>query len=68
MRVQRVAGFVRHDARFQRAAHQGKVTNEIECFMPAEFIRKTQRTVEYAVIVENDGVFNRAPANQTHCL
>src|ERR1700683_3161237 len=59
---------MRYDARLQRAAHQGEVANQMECLMAAEFIRKTQRTVEYAVIVENDGDFNRAPANQTHCL
>src|SRR5580693_7544912 len=36
--------------------------------MAAKFIRKTQRPVQYAVVVEYDGVLHRAATNQTHRL
>src|ERR1700722_12586631 len=68
LRVQCVAGFVRHHPRFERTTNQGQISDKIQSFMAAEFIRKTQRPVQYAVVVEYDGIFHRAATNQTHRL
>ena len=46
LRVQRMAGFVRHDARLQRTSDQGQVADQIERLVPAEFVGEAQRAVQ----------------------
>src|SRR3984957_17267813 len=68
LRVQCVPGFMRHRARFERTTNQRQISDKIQRLMAAKFIRKTQRAVQYAIVVEYDGVLHRAATNQSHRL
>lgn len=65
-RVEGVSRFVRDDQSFERAAQQGQIADEIERFVAAEFVGEAQFTLHQSVGREDDGVFERAAANQSH--
>src|SRR5712692_4364525 len=63
-----VAGFVGLDAAEQRQARQREIANQIQRFVPSKLVGKAQRPVHNPVVGENDGVLERAAANETHGL
>src|ERR1700674_25298 len=64
--MQGVACFVGFDAGEKRQACLREVTNQIQGFVPAKLVGETQRAVHDAVVGENDGVLERAAANEAH--
>src|ERR1700731_1306427 len=66
--MQGVAGFVGLDARQKRQARQRQVANQIQCLVPSELVGEAQWPVHHAVVGENDGVLERATANESHGL
>lgn len=66
MGVERVAGFAGFDAGEQGEADEGEVADEIESLVAAEFIGIAERAVHDAVLGEDDGVIERAAADEAH--
>ena len=66
--VKCVSGFVRDDQRLQGPADQGEVADQVERLMAAEFVREAQRAVQNGAVVHDDGIRERAAANQAHLL
>src|SRR6266849_448788 len=66
--MQGVAGFVGLDTGEQRQASQREIANQIQRFVPSKLVGKAQRPVHDAVVGENDGVLERAAANEAHGL
>ena len=66
--MQRVACFVRDDARLKRPPHQREVADQIERLVAPELIREAQRAVHHRRVVEHDGIIERAAAYQAHRL
>jgi hypothetical protein len=64
--VKRVAGFASFDAAEERKADEGEVADEVESFVSAEFIGIAEGAVHDAVFRENDGVIERAAADEAH--
>jgi hypothetical protein len=64
--VQGVAGFAGFDAGEEGEADEGEVADEVECFVAAEFVRVTQRAVHDPILGEDDGVIERASADEAH--
>src|SRR5262249_51384532 len=66
LRVQRVTSFVGFHACKQRQSNKGKVPDQVQCFVAAEFVVKPEWAVHYAIIREDNRVFERTAADQTH--
>jgi hypothetical protein len=64
--VQGVAGFAGFDAGEEGEADEGEVADEVECFVAAEFVRVAQRAVHDPILGEDDGVIERASADEAH--
>ena len=64
--VERVAGFASFDAAEEGKADEGEVADEIESFVAAEFVGIAEGAVHHAVFGEDDGVIERAAADQAH--
>src|ERR1700733_4427164 len=63
-----MTGLMRDDPCLQRPADQRQISNQIQRFMAPEFVREAQWAVQDGGIVHNDGVGQRAAANQPHFL
>ncbi len=68
LRVQSVTCFVRDDLGLQRAADKREIADiaRRERLMAAELVWETQRAVENGSFVEDDGVVDRAAADQAY--
>src|SRR5271170_319574 len=66
--VQGVAGLVGDEAPLKRAAYQRQIADQIERFVANEFVGKAQRAVQDGIVVHDDGIGERAAANQAHFL
>src|ERR1051326_2519186 len=65
-RMERMTGFVGYQTSEHGTADQGKVTQQIEDFVPYKFVGKAQRRViQHAVLCQYDCVFQRTSADQT---
>jgi len=64
--VERVAGFASFDATEEGEADEGEVADEIESFVAAEFVGIAEGAVHHAVFGEDDGVIERAAADEAH--
>ena len=61
-----MAGFAGFDAAEEREADEGEVADEIEGLVAAEFVGIAERAVHDAVFGEDNGVIERAAADQAH--
>ena len=64
--VERVASFAGFDATEEGEADEGEIADEIESFVAAEFVGIAEGAVHHAVFGEDDGVIERAAADQAH--
>ena len=64
--VEGMAGFAGFDAAEEGEADEGEVADEIEGLVAAEFVGIAEGAVHDAVFGEDDGVIERAAADQTH--
>jgi hypothetical protein len=61
-----MAGFACFDSAEEREADEGKVADEVEGFVAAEFVGVAEGAVHDAFFGEHDGVLERAAADQAH--
>ena len=64
--MERVAGFPGFDAAEEREADEGKIADEVEGFVAAEFVRVAKGAVHDAILGEDNGVVEGAAANEAH--
>jgi hypothetical protein len=64
--VQCMTGFVSLDPAEQGQTEKGQVPDQVERFVATELVGKAKRAVHHAVLGQDDGVFERSSANQTH--
>jgi hypothetical protein len=64
--VQGVAGFACFDSAEEWQADEGEVADQVEGFVAAELVGVAEGTVHDAVLGEDDGVIERAAADQAH--
>src|ERR1700690_1608153 len=50
----------------QRMSHKRQISDQVQGFMPPEFVREAQRAVHDSIFVEHDSVFERPAADQAH--
>src|ERR1700736_4959980 len=61
-----MTGFISLAPREQRHPHKRQIANQIQSLVPAELIRKTQRTIHNSTLRQDDGIFERASTDQPH--
>jgi hypothetical protein len=64
--VEGVAGFAGFDAAEERESNEGEVADQVEGLVAAKFIGIAEGAVHYAVIGQDDGVIQRAAADEAH--
>src|SRR5437867_2871264 len=64
-RVKRMTGLVGDQTTEHRTANESEVSDEVEHFVPHEFVRETERRIiQHAVFRQDNRIFKRTTANQ----
>ncbi len=50
----------------KRQANERQIADQIECLVASEFVRKAQRAIHDAIVGKDNGVIERAAADQAH--
>src|SRR5262249_9858540 len=50
----------------ERQAHQGQISDQIERFVAPKFVRIAERTVQNAILGEDDGIVERTSTDESH--
>src|SRR5882724_5906225 len=64
--MKRVTGFVSFHSSKKRQANERQIADQIERLVAAEFVRKAQRAIHDAIVGKDNGVIERAAADQAH--
>src|ERR1700757_3746380 len=64
--MQRMASFAGFDPAEERKAYEGKVADEVEGLMTAEFVGIAEGAIHNAVFGQDDGIIEGAAADQAH--
>ena len=68
LRVRRVPGLMRLDARQQRSTNQRQIPNQIKRLVTSELVGESQRPIRNIFVVDHNRVIERPAANQPHRL